>query len=87
MVKLNKEEKELLAFVEKGEWKSARPTGKELQKYLQYARNTLDVLSDKNLMRQIRASEREIRRGARRYSFEEIFGEPLNLKKPRCARR
>ncbi len=41
MVKLDKEEKEILASVERGEWKSARPTGKELQKYLRYARNTL----------------------------------------------
>ncbi len=41
MYKLNKEEKEMLASVERGEWKSVRPTGKELQKYLRYARNTL----------------------------------------------
>lgn len=40
-------------------------------------KETLDVLSDPELMRQIRASEREIRRGARLYSFEEVFGEPL----------
>jgi len=40
-------------------------------------RETLDLLSDPELMRQVRASERELRRGARTYSFEEIFGEPL----------
>lgn len=40
-------------------------------------KETLDVLSDPELMRQIRASERYIRRGGRLYSFEEVFGEPL----------
>ncbi len=40
-------------------------------------RETLDVLSDPELMRQIRASQRQVRRAGRRYSFEEIFGEPL----------
>jgi len=41
MYKLDKEERKMLTSVERGEWKSARPTGKELQKYLRYARNTL----------------------------------------------
>lgn len=40
-------------------------------------RETLDVLSDPELMRQVRASERQIRSKSRRYSFEEVFGEPL----------
>lgn len=41
MYKLDKEEKEIRASVERGEWKSTKPAGKELQKYLRYARNTL----------------------------------------------
>ena len=41
MARLDKEEKEMLASVENGEWKSTRPTGKDFQKYLRYARNTL----------------------------------------------
>jgi predicted DNA binding CopG/RHH family protein len=39
--KLDKEEKELLASVERGEWVSVNPTKKELQRYAQAARNTL----------------------------------------------
>lgn len=42
-------------------------------------KETLDVLSDPELMRQVRASEKEIRKG-KRYSFEEVFGEPLLLR-------
>lgn len=38
-------------------------------------KETLEVLSDPELMRQIRASQKEIQRGARRYSYEEVFGE------------
>ncbi len=34
---------------------------------------TVAMLSDSSLMRQIRSSAREIRRGHRRYSFEEVF--------------
>ena len=48
-------------------------------------RETLDVLSDPELMRQIRAGERQANRGGRRYSFEEVFGEPLVS--PRKSRR
>lgn len=40
-------------------------------------RETLDVLSDSELMRQIGASQRQLRRSGRRYSFEEVFEEPL----------
>ena len=58
--------------------KNGRPTVALLSaRELSSLKETLDVLGDKSLMRQIRASEREIRRGARRYSFEEVFGEPL----------
>lgn len=46
-------------------------------------KETLDVLSDPELMRQIRASERELRRGGPRYSFEDVFGEPLVVRKRR----
>ena len=41
MYRLNREEREIRNSVEKGEWKSVRQTGKELQKYIQYARDTL----------------------------------------------
>ncbi len=41
MSKLDKEEGMLLAFIEKGEWKSVFPAKRELQRYIGYARNTL----------------------------------------------
>lgn len=41
MVKLEKEERELRASVERGEWRSTHPTGRAMQRYLRYARNTL----------------------------------------------
>ena len=48
---------------------------------------TLDVLSDPDLMRQIRASERYFARGGKGLSFEEVFGEPLGrVKAKRRAR-
>lgn len=40
-------------------------------------KETLDVLSDPDLMRQIRASERYFAKGGKGLSFEEVFGEPL----------
>lgn len=48
-------------------------------------RETLEVLSDPKLMRQIRQGLREVKRGGRRYSFEEVFGEPLAA--PKRSRR
>jgi len=58
--------------------KNGRPTVAMLSaRELSALKETLDVLSDPELMRQIRSSRREIRRGTRRYSFEEVFGEPL----------
>lgn len=50
-----------------------------LVNYAEYERlkETLDVLSDPNLMRQIRQSLKEIAAGKRGLSFEEVFGEPL----------
>jgi antitoxin YefM len=50
-----------------------------LVSYEEYERlkETLDVLSDRDLMRQIRASERYLARGGKGLSFEEVFGEPL----------
>ena len=56
MDKLTKEERELRASVEKGEWKSEQPTGKELQRYLRYARTTLR----KNCRLNIRLSENDL---------------------------
>jgi prevent-host-death family protein len=57
-----------------------------LVNYAEYERlkETLDVLSDQDLMRQIRHSLKEIAVGKRALSFEEVFGEPL---KPRRKKR
>jgi prevent-host-death family protein len=46
-------------------------------------KETLDVLSDPDLMRQIRASERYFARGGKGRSFEEVFGERLRGAKKR----
>jgi antitoxin YefM len=45
----------------------------------EYARlkETLEVLSDPELMAQIRASERFLAKGGKGKSFEEVFGVPL----------
>jgi len=53
-----------------------------LVSYAEYERlkETLDVLSDPELMRQIRESEAQIAAGKKGLSFEEVFGEPLNLR-------
>lgn len=50
-----------------------------LVSYAEYERlkETLDVLSDPELMRQIRQSEADIAAGKKGLSFEEVFGEPL----------
>jgi prevent-host-death family protein len=39
-------------------------------------KETLDVLSDENLMKQIRAAERHFRKGGKGLTFEEVFGHP-----------
>ncbi|HEX9571798.1 MAG TPA: type II toxin-antitoxin system Phd/YefM family antitoxin [Burkholderiales bacterium] len=51
-----------------------------LLNYDEYERfkETLDVLSDQRLMKQIQASERYFARGGKGLSFEEVFGEPLH---------
>jgi predicted DNA binding CopG/RHH family protein len=41
MVKLSREEKELMASVERGEWKSVPNAKKTITKHIKYARNTL----------------------------------------------
>ena len=46
---------------------------------------TLDVLSDANLMRQIRASRRHFAGGGKGVPLEQVLGEPL--KKPGTRRR
>jgi antitoxin YefM len=58
-----------------------------LVNYAEYERlkETLDVLSDPDLMRQIRQSLKEMAAGKRGLSFEEVFGEPL--RPPRKKRR
>ncbi len=50
-----------------------------LVSYAEYERlkETLHVLSDRPLMKQIRASERYFARGGKGLSFEAVFGEPL----------
>jgi prevent-host-death family protein len=47
---------------------------------------TIDVLSDPDLMRQIRASQKYYTRGAKGLSFEDVFGEPLAPRKSRGRR-
>ena len=51
-----------------------------LLNYDEYERlkETLDVLSDRRLMKQIQASERYFAGGGKGFSFEEVFGEPLH---------
>src|SRR5438445_12842110 len=61
-----------------------------LVSYADYERlkETLDVLSDPELMRQIRSSEAYFASGRKGLSFEEVFGEPLVLvKRKRKSRR
>lgn len=56
-----------------------------LVNYAEYERlkETLDVLSDPELMRQIRESERYFARAGKGASFEDVFGEPLRPVKKR----
>ncbi|TAK80745.1 MAG: type II toxin-antitoxin system Phd/YefM family antitoxin [Betaproteobacteria bacterium] len=56
-----------------------------LVNYAEYERlkETLDVLSDPELMRQIRASEAYFARGGKGLSFEQVFAEPLRRRKKR----
>jgi prevent-host-death family protein len=56
-----------------------------LVNYAEYERlkETLDVLSDPTLMRQIRRSQQFYAQGGQGLSFEEVFGEPLQPAKPR----
>ena len=51
-----------------------------LVSYAEYERlkEALDVLSDPDLMRQIRESEAYFASGGKGLSFEEVFGEPLH---------
>jgi antitoxin YefM len=61
-----------------------------LVSYADYERlkETLDVLSDPELMRQIRASEAHFASGKKSLTFEEVFGEPLApVKRKRKQRR
>lgn len=47
---------------------------------------TLEVLSDPELMAQIRRSEKFFASGAKGLSFEEVFGEPLIVRRRRGRR-
>jgi antitoxin YefM len=53
--------------------------------YAQYhgLKETLDVLADENLMRQIRASERYLARGGKGIPFERLFAKPVNSRSKR----
>jgi antitoxin YefM len=57
--------------------------------YGEYERlkETLDVLSDPEMMRQIRESEELYANGGQGLSFEEVFGEPLRPLKKRASRK
>jgi len=56
-----------------------------LVNYAEYERlkETLDVLSDPDLMRQIRGNQQFYVEGGKGLSFEEVFGEPLSPAKKR----
>jgi len=54
--KLDKEEREILNAIEKGEWKSTKPTKAELVRYAEIARNTLR----KDQRMNIRISKRDL---------------------------
>ena len=60
-----------------------------LVSYAEYERlkETLDVLSDPDLMRQIRESEAYFAAGGKGLTFEEVFGEPLRPRKGRKKKR
>ena len=53
--------------------------------YAEYERvkETIDILSDTDLMRQIRKSQAFYETGQKGLSFDEVFGEPLVLPKKR----
>ena len=64
--------------------KNGRPAA-ILVSYEEYRRQqeTLDILSDPDMMEQIRQSRRFYARGAKGLSFDDVFGEPLApVKKP-----
>ena len=50
-------------------------------------KETLDVLGDPRMMRQIRASQRYFAKGGAGLSFEQVFDEPLRKPKRRPRRR
>jgi prevent-host-death family protein len=60
-----------------------------LVSYAEYERlkETLDVLSDPDLMKQIRDSDAYFAAGGRGLSFEDVFGEPLFPAKAKRKRR
>lgn len=47
-------------------------------------KETVDVLSDAELMRQIRRSRRFYAKGGKGLTFEDVFGEPIMLSKRRA---
>jgi predicted DNA binding CopG/RHH family protein len=56
-LKLDKEEKDILESYERGEWKPLRNSKKEIQKHMEYARNTLK--KDKRVNIRISAKDLE----------------------------
>jgi prevent-host-death family protein len=80
---------ELVAGVEEREeevvvTKNGRPAA-VLVNVHEYSRlkETLDVLSDPDLMQQIAESRAFYRAGKKGFSFEDVFGEPVTLAKKR----
>ena len=68
--------------------KNGKPTIAMLSaEELSSLRETLDVLSDPELMRQIRHSERQLRTGRRRYPLEAVLREPTPAYSSKKARR
>jgi antitoxin YefM len=67
--------------------RNGRPAAR-LVSYSEYERlkETLDVLSDADLMKQIRQSLKEIAAGKPALSFEDVFGEPLEPRRKKRRR-
>lgn len=68
--------------------RNGRPAAR-IVSYAEYERmkETLDVLSDPAMMRQVRESEAYFASGKKGLSFEDVFGEPLSPRKRKKKRR
>ena len=75
-----KTREEEIVVTRKGKPAAARVNHAEYERL----KETVDVLSDPVLMRQIRASRRYFVKGRRGLSFEDVFGEPIAPAKRRA---